>query len=759
MNGQLTKYVNQHRRAVILLRFFDTITTFAATVLVVLSGIVLMSFLVMMASQSVQAAQSEQGQITGEPVKNLSQVRLDESRQGSLLFAQQSEKGVYALAPVVKTDVSMDIAGMLAHVKVEQQFTNPTAQWQEGIYVFPLPDDSAVDRLRMKIGERIIEGKIKEKGQARKQYEKAKRAGKKAALIEQQRPNMFTNSVANIGPGESITVTIHYQQHLAYVDGEFSLRFPMIVNPRYTPKSDASLARAMNEVTSQSNETPAFSRHGWGGVLAHGEKAISMNAYADVPASPVTINIKLDAGLPLTSVSSPYHKIESQEKEGKHTIRLTKEVIPGDRDFVLRWRPALKKAPQAALFSEIRDEEKYALLMFMPPHPQHVRDNIASRELIFVIDTSGSMGGASIRQARQALRLAIKKLTPQDRFNIIQFNSYTSQLYAKAVSANKRNINQALRYIDSLNAGGGTEMMRALQAALPLANHADSSKENHVRQVVFLTDGSVSNESQLFGLIKNRLGNSRLFTIGIGSAPNSHFMNKAARYGRGTYTYIGDLREVEAQIRSLFKRIEAPVLTDIKLEWMSGNRLVYVGGKGSDDTTIQSYPSRITDLYAGEPLIVSMRLAEKVDGLRIKGMINTHEWQRNLKLTGGAEKAGVAKRWARQRISSLLESVLDGADRNTVRKAVIETALDHHLVSKYTSLVAVDVTPSRPVDKTLLTSKVKTPLPAGADKTKMLGLPKTATPARVHFMLALICLVFAMLSLMFSFRGRWMRVR
>ena len=734
MNCQLTNYVMQHRRAVILSRFFDTITTFTATVFVVLSGIVLMSFLVMVASQPVQAAEFRQ-------------VRLDESRQGSLLLAQQGEKGVYASAPVVKTDVSMDIAGMLAHVKVEQQFTNPTAQWQEGIYVFPLPDDSAVDRLRMKIGERIIEGKIKEKGKARRHYEKAKREGKKAALVEQQRPNMFTNSVANIGPGESITVTIHYQQRLVYVDGEFSLRFPMIVNPRYTPKS---------------NETMDFNRDGWGGVLARGETSISMNEYSDVPASPVTIHIKLDAGLPLTSISSLYHKIDTQEKDGKHTVRLAKGVIPADRDFVLRWRPELKKAPQAALFSEIRDEEKYALLMFMPPHPRNVRDNISSRELIFIIDTSGSMGGASIRQARQALRLAIKKLSPQDRFNIIQFNSYTSQLYPKAMSANKSNINRALRYINSLNASGGTEMLPALQAALPLGRHANSNKENHVRQVVFLTDGSVSNEFQLFELIKNRLGNSRLFTIGIGSAPNSHFMHKAARYGRGTYTYIGDLSEVEEQILSLFKRIEAPVLTDIKLEWMSGNRSVYVGGEGSDDSTVQSYPSRFPDLYAGEPLIVSMRLPEKVDGLRIKGLINTHEWQRNLKLTGGAEKTGVAKRWARERISSLLESVHDGADRNTVRNAVIKTALDHHLVSKYTSLVAVDVTPSRSADKKLSTSKVKTSLPAGADKTKMMRLPKTATSARVHFILALISLVLAMVSLIFSFRGmprwRWMRV-
>jgi len=743
MKSQLTNYLNQHSHAVILFRCFDAITTLMVAVLVVLSGIVLMSLLVMMFSQPVQAAASEQG----ESVQTLSQVRLDESSQGSLMFVQQGEQGVYALAPVVKTDVSMDIAGMLAHVKVEQQFTNPTTQWQEGIYVFPLPDDSAVDRLRMKIGERIIEGKIKEKGQARQQYEKAKRAGKKAALIEQQRANIFTNSVANIGPGESITVTIHYQQRLAYVDGEFSLRFPMIVNPRYTPRSNESLARAMNEVMSQSNETPDFSQQGWGGVLARGDTSVSMNAYADVPASPVTINIKLDAGLPLTSISSPYHTIVTQENKGKHTIRLTKGVVPGDRDFVLRWRPALNKAPQAALFSEIRDEKKYGLLMFMPPHPQHVRNNIASRELIFVIDTSGSMGGASLRQARQALQLAIKKLTPHDRFNIIQFNSYTSQLYPKAVRANTRHIHQALRYVDSLHARGGTEMMSALQAALPLGHHANATNENHVRQVVFLTDGSVSNESQLFGLIKNRLGHSRLFTIGIGSAPNSHFMHKAARHGRGTYTYIGDPSEVEEKVRTLFKRIEAPVLTDIKLEWMSGSRLV--------DTTIQRYPSRISDLYAGEPLIVSMRLPEQVDGLRIKGMINTHEWQRNLKLTGGAEKAGVAKRWARQRISSLLESVLDGADRQTVRKAVIKTALNHHLVSKYTSLVAVDVTPSRPVDKTLSTSKVKTPLPAGADKTKMLGLPKTATPARVHFMLALMSLVLAILSLIFSRRGRW----
>jgi len=708
-----------------VLEFIATLTLCLATGLV---GSLILGAIVLFITQPAQANETE-----------LPLARVNESQQGRLLFKREGEKGVYATAPILKTDVSMDISGLLAHVKVEQRFTNPTKEWQEGVYVFPLPDNAAVDRLRMRIGERLIEGKIKEKAEARRTYEQAKRSGKKAALIEQQRPNMFTNSVANIGPGESITITIHYQQRLEYLAGEFSLRFPMIVNPRYTPNSDKAMANAI----SLAGENSGFNIGGWSGALEKNE----IDDTGGLTAHPVTLNIALDAGFPLRNIDSPYHRIVTREQGGKHHIRLAAGDIPADRDFVLNWQPNLSDQPQAALFSEIRDEADYALLMFMPPHPGGVGTAKLGRELVFVIDTSGSMGGASIRQARSALHLAVKRLVPTDSFNIIQFNSTTSQLFSSAVPANQINLNLAQQYITSLVAGGGTEMLPALKAALPGSEYTRSnpSVSDKLRQIVFLTDGSVSNEAALFELIHSRLGESRLFTVGIGSAPNSYFMHKAAKFGRGTYTHIGNIAEVEEKMLSMFSRIEKAVLTNIKLQWMIGKTPVNKG-KGFD---LQTYPNRIADLYFGEPLVISARLPEQVDAVRVSGFIGKHRWQRTLQLNGGAEKSGVAKRWAREKIASLMDSLHDGANRGEVKKAVIRTALNHHLVSKYTSLVAVDVTPTRPGSRGLVTKKLRTPLPAGS-VSKHIDLPRTATAATLHGLLGSIALLLGLISLLVS---------
>jgi len=721
---------NPNKACTVLAQVFDVIASFAACVGVGVASGVLLILVVLMLPKQAQADNHSDSTSAQEP----SFIKINEITRGSLLFKQTGEKNLYTDTPSLNTAVTMKVSGMLAHVEVEQTFRNTTDTWQEGIYVFPLPDDSAVNRLRMRIGERIIEGVIKEKAAARKTYEKAKKQGKKAALVEQRRPNMFINSVANIGPGESVSVTIHYQQRIQYTDGEFSLRFPMIINPRYTPNAERQIADAL----SRQDDMSSFSSSGWANVL---DRFLP----GDEPGQPVSIGIDLEAGFSLANLESPYHVIEQEEQNGHHLIRLANTgVVPADRDFVLRWRPVLNKTPQAALFSETVAGENYALLMLMPPHSRHIKAVRQPREINFIIDTSGSMSGVSIRQAKQALELAVKRLGAGDRFNIIEFNSISKKLYADPVIASERNVRRAIHYIQSLRAGGGTEMYPALLEALMSGRGNTDAQQDHLRQVIFLTDGSVSNESQLFGLIHKELADARLFTVGIGSAPNSHFMHKAALFGRGTYTYIGKVSEVEEKMLALFEKIENPVLTNITLEW--GKDGVWLGN--NPEQRVEVYPGRMPDLYSGEPLVISAKLPANIDTLRVSGKVGTHAWSRQRLLQGGAAKTGVAKRWAREKIAALMNSLQDGANKDDVKQAVTRTALKHHLVSKYTSLVAVDVTPSRPKQETLNSKKIKTPLPAGSTMAKQVNLPQTATNSRWHSLLGLLFLVIGFLGYM-----------
>ena len=430
------------------------------------------------------------------------------------------------MAPNLATEASFRVAGVVARATVRQRFQNATDGWVEGVYVFPLPENAAVDHLLMKVGEREIEGQIREREQAKPEYQQAKSEGKKASLVEQERPNLFTTSVANLGPGETLVVEIEFQQTLSFDEGEVRLRFPLVVGPRYIP----------GLVPDASRITPPLVQAG------------------EPLRNPVSIEVELDPGFPVLSLVSRYHAIVSQPMvDGRYHVKLREELVPADRDFELAWTPKPGAMPRGALFRQERGGATYALLTLFPPVGPEVEATRLPREIVYVIDTSGSMEGLSIQQARKALALAVERLGPDDRFNVIQFNSFTQALWNDTRLATPENRNAARRWVERLAARGGTEMAGALEAAL-----VGSDDPRLVRQVVFLTDGSVGNEAQLFGIIKERLGDTRLFTVGIGSAPNSHFMTKAAEFGHGTFTYIGDLREVEEKMTSLFQRIEAP---------------------------------------------------------------------------------------------------------------------------------------------------------------------------------------------------------
>ncbi len=626
----------------------------------------------------------------------------------------------WTAAPMLDTELRARVSGVVLRATLRQRFRNASDEWVEGVYVFPLPERAAVDHLLMKVGERTIEGQIREREQAQAEYQQAKDSGRKASLVEQERPNIFTTSVANLGPGEELVVEIELQETLAFDEGEVRLRFPLVVGPRYVPGSELLAGLTGRGWSPDTNAVPDGSRI-TPPVLPPWE----------APRNAVKIEVELDAGFPVEKLVSRYHPVLSEARgEGRYRVRLRDALAPADRDFELAWTPQPGSMPRSAVFTEQRGGSTYALLTLFPPVGPAVAAARLAREVIFVIDTSGSMEGLSIQQARQALTLAIDRLRPGDRFNVIRFSHTMDVLFESARPVTPEAQATARGWVQHLRASGGTEMAPALEAAL-----VGSDDPGLVRQVLFLTDGAVGNEDQLFGIIRQRLGDTRLFTVGIGSAPNGHFMAKAAEFGHGTFTYVGDVREVEQKMGRLFEALESPVLTGIDVSWPVG-------------TAVEAWPQRVGDLYLGEPVVVGARLEGKADSVTARGRRGALAWETTLPLTQARHGDGVAVLWARRKVQSLLDSLHDGANAEEVRQQVVALGLEYHLVTKHTSLVAVDVTPARPEGVGLQSAAVPTNLPHGWSYDAVFGeLPRTATLAPLHAALALLSLVLALFLL------------
>lgn len=627
------------------------------------------------------------------PVINAALVRPNDMNMGGLLLPSKRE-GYYIEAPRLSTDVSMEVSGPLARVRVTQRFENPSDGWVEGIYVFPLPEDSAVDTLKMRVGDRLIEGVIKVREEAREIYEQAKREGRKAALLEQQRDNIFTNNVANIGPGETVIVQIEYQQAVRQDMGTFSLRFPMVVAPRYSPQPVIQQVDFRQDGSGFGVIDPVPDRE----VI----EAPILDPRENAKVNPVTLSVRLAAGFPIGRVETPFHEMEVREEDGNTRIlTLKNDSVPADRDFEISWRSS-GEAPTAALFTQQVDGQDYVLAFVTPPEVLPADLPKKDRETIFVIDNSGSMAGESMEQAKQALEAALQRLSPADRFNIVRFDDTHEVLFDDAVPADRENVAIALRFVRALTADGGTEMLAALQAALIDRNRADTSR---VRQVVFITDGAIGNEQQLFSEIAQNRGRSRVFTIGIGSAPNSFFMTRAAELGRGTFTHIGSASQVADRMKAFFGKLENPVLTGLSVQ-------------GIGVELSEASPDPLPDLYRGEPVVLAAKTVGADGALRITGDYAGTPWQVDLPLAGAARGDGIGKHWARRKIASLEASRSHGTDPEAINRAVEQVALTHGLVSSRTSLVAVDVQVTRPQGEDVNSVKLPLNLPAGWDADK-----------------------------------------
>lgn len=574
---------------------------------------------------------------------------LDDIDTAMMLSYNKAENNYDALT-LIKSDYTVNITGIIAEVKIKQSFQNTSDNWIiEGMYAFPVTQNAAVDHMKLIMGQRVLEGEIYEKQQAIQIYETAKSQGLTASIVKQHRPNLFTTEVANIMPNETVEVEISYQQTLIYDAGHIDFRLPLAIKNRYM--QERYLAD-LDENNLQDTELPVS----------------NPNVY-----NKRSIEINLEAGFELSGLVSLYHNVDIQQNHIYQTINLKDDFLYDNNDFVLRWHPIVGSEPQAAMFSEKLNGEEYVLLMLLPPKNNQVIEQL--REVVFIIDTSGSMHGDAMNAAKDALYFGLTQLKPNDKFNIIEFNTYAKALYNKSVIANTVNLDKAIDFIDGLKSDGGTNMGPALAKAMQ-----DKVDADYLKQIIFITDGSVGNEAQLFRQINQQISEARLFTVAIGEAPNNYFMNKAALIGRGSYTNISKLTDVDSSMNELFVKITTPALTDVMIEW---------------NTTVEQNPRIIPDLYSDQPVMITAKLQKFDTNIVLSGFNNKNTFSKLFSLNKDGRSKGIAKLWARNQIEDLTDDYMlqTHTDNNLLQQKITDLGLKYHLVSQFTSLVAVDKNP------------------------------------------------------------------
>ena len=600
---------------------------------------------------------------SAEPSAEATALRLDQVAAGELLH--RGQQGWRPLARL-GVEVQLDVTGVLVHGRMVQRFENDSNDVIEALYAFPLPERGSVHALEMRIGERVIRSQVQEKQQARQTYQQARESGRKAALLEQQRPNLFTSKVANINPGELIVVELEWIDQVDIDGDRFSLRVPLAFTSRATmspPAIDPGAAAATIE--------PAE----WLGLEEGADPAIE-----PVGGASTHLRVRLEAGFPVASIDSPTHTIRPSGSAASWRVELSPQPFVADRDFELSWRPQPSDEPHGRVYVGSMQGEEYAFALLMPPSHDSVDGFGLPTETLFVLDVSGSMDGPSIEQARRAMARALERLRPEDRFNVVAFSDQLSWFESGAIHAEPDAVQRAQRWVHGLEASGGTEMLLALEAAMQAI--ADGRASGAPR-ILFVTDGAIHGESRIFNALAEGLGDTRLHTLGIGHAPNGYLMRKMARLGRGHCAFIPDLAELERRIDRFFRTIDRPVVQDVQLTW-----------EGLD--VDQAFPLRVPDLHAGIPLLVTAKLRSPAEEgrLRLEGWSRSGAVVAEAPVDGSQANPAIGIHWARSKIDALQDSLYEGAEPVSVRREVIELALRFHLVTAYTSLVAVEQTPT-----------------------------------------------------------------
>jgi Ca-activated chloride channel family protein len=584
----------------------------------------------------------------------------DEDTPGSgAMLAKLPDEEKEIPLPLKHTDVKGQISGYIATVEVTQQFHNPYDEKIEAIYVFPLPQNAAVNEFIMIIGERKIRGIIRERQEAERIYAEARRQGYTASLLTQERPNIFTQKVANIEPKKQIDVNIKYFNTLAYVDGWYEFVFPMVVGPRFNPPGSTdgigAVAHGKTGISGQKTEVQ---------YLKPGERS----------GHDISLAVDIDAGVAIEEISCPSHVItNSSVTAEKRTVKLSSlDSIP-NKDFVLRYKVAGKTVKSALVTHQDQRGGFFTLMLYPPDNLKHLKR--APMEMIFVLDCSGSMRGKPIAKAKDAITRALKQLQPGDTFQVIRFSNNASQLGPIPVPATPENIRKGLRYIESLDGSGGTMMIEGIRAALDFPHDPE-----RFRLVSFMTDGYIGNESQILAEVHNRLGDSRIFSFGVGSNVNRYLLDRMAKLGRGAVAYIG-LDESAGEIIDLFyERISHPALTDVSIDW--GNLKV-----------TDVYPAKVPDLFVGRPIILTGRFESRGDTtIRINGKVGNLDQEIAIAVNlgeSGNTHGGIACVWARKKIETLASrATYDGSSE--LPEQIKQVALEYGLMSAYTAFIAVD---------------------------------------------------------------------
>jgi Ca-activated chloride channel family protein len=560
--------------------------------------------------------------------------------------------------PLKHTEVSAQISAYISSVKVQQQFHNPYDGKIEAVYVFPLPQNAAVNEFLMTVGDRTIRGIIREREEAERIYKEARAQGYVASLLTQERPNIFTQKVANIEPGKSIDIDITYFHTLAYRDGGYEFVFPMVVGPRFNPPT-----------TNDGVGAVARGAHGASGQRTE----VQYLAPAERSGHDIGLTVRIDAGVSIESISSLSHVVEVERPTpSRAVVRLSKlDSIP-NKDFVLRYKIAGREV-KTALLTHRNERGGFFTLMLVPPAELGTLER-APMEMIFVLDCSGSMSGQPIAQARRAVERALRQMTPEDTFQVIRFSNNASKLGPAPLPATKKNVRRGVRYVQSLHSSGGTMMIEGIKAALDFPHD-----EQRLRTVAFLTDGYIGNETDILRAVHERLGEARIFSFGVGSSPNRYLMARMAKMGQGAVAYVG-LNDSAAEVMDAYMdRISHPALRDIKVNWPSGARVS------------ETYPRRIPDLFTGRPVILTGRFEGELDGpIHLVGRLGDETRSFTITTgTGGESSPALASVWARQKIADLFDQAIWDA-QSELPDQIKRVALEYSLMSAYTAFVAVD---------------------------------------------------------------------
>jgi Ca-activated chloride channel family protein len=583
----------------------------------------------------------------------------DEDSPGCGAMVVKSEAGKEIPLPLKHTDVKANVFGYIATVSVTQQFHNPFDTKIEATYVFPLPQNAAINEFIMTIGERRIRGIIRERQEAEQVYQEAKRQGYVASLLTQERPNVFTQSVANIEPDKEIDVQLTYFNTLAWVDGWYEFAFPMVVGPRFNPPGSTNgigaVARGDRGISGQSTEVQ---------YLKPGERS----------GHDIALSLEVNAGVAIEETECRSHIVSEKHPQPE---LLVVTLSPNDRipnkDFVFRYRVAGDQIKSGLLISHDERGGYFTLMLFPPKNLAHL--NRKPLEMVFVLDCSGSMSGRPIEQAKLAVDRALRYLKPGDTFQLIRFSNEASQLGPKPVKATPENIRSGLDYLASLNGQGGTMMINGIKAALDFPHDP-----GRLRFVCFLTDGYIGNETEILAETRKRLGSSRIFSFGVGSSVNRYLLEHLAKLGSGAVAFLGPNDSPANVMDAFVERIAHPALMDLKFEW---------GGMDVSEV----FPTRTPDLFVGRPVVLTGRFKNTaVRSMGISGQAGgkTISWRvPAFANSAPSTSKSLPSVWARMKIADLSDhELLDTSGE--LAGEIKQVALDFGLISAYTAFIAVD---------------------------------------------------------------------